>query len=144
MTGNRKTIRIVFTHTLVRLPWSIKAYMEATKTRNSVPDPSKFPPFRADGAAVWLLDEPCIVTDCEDRIVLWYLPEALSPARAVCTFHLQIKFPSDVFSLDCIFPSNHSKAKWSTRAIAKTRNKFRRLQQNETFLYPYEFTDRTR
>ena len=75
------------------MSWSIEDYAAGVKTRFSVPvvtpDRTDFPPVRTshtggpDNEKQAFITRPCIILDKHDRILVWYLPAALSPKRAV-------------------------------------------------------------
>jgi hypothetical protein len=75
----------------VRLPWSIEEYAGQLSRSQNIGTPEnearlkeKFPPiYKAINGLLPLQDEPCIVMDSQNIIVLWYMPDALSKRRNV-------------------------------------------------------------
>lgn len=89
----------------VRMPWSIVDYTKClTKSQNIGTAQAeaallkRFPPKPTTRNGLRLIRDPCIVVDFTDRIIVWYLPNALTQKRHVRWPH----FISDIFTINQI------------------------------------------
>lgn len=85
-----RNIASCFNQYIVRMPWSIVDYTKCLTQSQNMGRPEReaallqqFPPHPSHANGTRLIRDPCIVVDAADRIIVWYLPDALTQKRHV-------------------------------------------------------------